>query len=115
SVGGGLSNWAYAAASTVGGGFYNTASGLYSTVSGGYDNTADGLTSTVAGGRSNTASGAYAFAGGKLAFASRDGEFVWADSTNAAFDPQDSAHNGNGLWWANAANTFNVRAKGGVM
>jgi hypothetical protein len=127
SVGGGLSNWAYAAYSTVSGGSGNTASGYGSAVLGGVLNSATstfavalggaanhatGIQSVAAGGGGNTASGLNSFAAGAGANASATGEFVWADDNNSHdFDPSLAPPFG---WGANAGNTFNVRATGGL-
>ncbi|MBI5478639.1 MAG: tail fiber domain-containing protein [Deltaproteobacteria bacterium] len=63
----------------------NSVLGSFGTVSGGYDNTAGtGQFATVPGGAGNVAAGAYSFAAGRMADASFDGCFVWADSTNAS-------------------------------
>ena len=102
TVGGGDNNTAFDGYSTVGGGRSNTASGLYSTVSGGYGNDANANYSTISGGSNNTASGNYSVAAGRRAkTGANDGVFIFADSTNADFT-------------ALAANTFNIRASGGL-
>jgi hypothetical protein len=128
SVGGGVSNWAYAAYSVVAGGTKNTASGYssavlggslnsatdqYSVALGGNFNHATGLGSVTVGGFDNTASAASSWAAGTAAKATAAGEFVWSDNleNGAPFDPSLAAPYG---WGANAANTFNVRATGGV-
>jgi hypothetical protein len=111
TVGGGNSNTASGNASTVGGGYANTASGVISTVGGGDFNTASGYGSTVGGGLENTAIGDYSFAAGHRAKATRDGQFVWADSRVFEFNPETNGSFGGGT---NLANTFNVRATGGV-
>jgi hypothetical protein len=108
-VGGGAINTASGNSSVVGGGFGNIASGGFSTIGGGIANAASGDDSTIPGGASNIASGDSSFAAGSIALAVATGEFVWADSTAQAFDPQTANHG-----WSNAANTFNVRATGGV-
>jgi len=127
TVAGGLANVAGGYASTIGGGYfnessthigttisggyYNAANQPYSTVSGGYGNYAAGAYSMIPGGLSNRAMATVAFAAGYKAIALENGEFVWADDTNADFDPSLSPHGwGNG----NAINTFNVRASGGI-
>jgi hypothetical protein len=66
-----------------------------------YGNTASGDYSVVPGGRANTAAGVDSFAAGRRAKANHTGVFVWGDSTVA-----DVA--------SSAANTFNVRASGGI-
>jgi hypothetical protein len=107
TVAGGSSNTASGVSSTVGGGGANTASSGSSTVAGGLSNIASGALSTVAGGQSNTASGDYSFAAGRQAKAAGQGSFVWADSTPLDYN----AGGGNG---PSNANSFNVRATGGV-
>jgi hypothetical protein len=100
TIGGGQSNTAswYA---TVGGGYGNWAQGDHATVGGGLSNIAAGSYATVPGGASNVASGNYSFAAGYNAKAWNPGDFVWADSTGAAFA-------------AGNDNVFQVRASGGV-
>jgi hypothetical protein len=101
TVAGGNSNAAETEADTVGGGHGNIAGGSSSTVGGGYGNTASGGASTIPGGSSNTASGSYSFAAGTQAAATQDGAFVWGDNTLVnVISP--------------AANTFTVRASGGI-
>ena len=107
SVGGGQQNEAIGGWATVGGGTLNVASGVNATVAGGAVNVASGTDSIVAGGANNVASGRASFAAGEGAKATADGEFVWADFRQFDFDPAVSG-------WANATNTFNVRATGGV-
>lgn len=99
TIGGGDNNQVAGTAGFVGGGANNWASG-YAVVAGGQNNTAnpDG---TVPGGQFNFAGGNYSFAAGFRAKAYFDGDFVWADSTDADFG-------------AAAANQFIVRAGGGV-
>lgn len=99
TVAGGDDNQAAGTAATVGGGLNNWASG-YGVVSGGRDNVAN-PNGTVPGGQSNFASGDYSFAAGRRAKAYFDGDFVWADSTDADFG-------------SSAVNQFVVRASGGV-
>jgi trimeric autotransporter adhesin len=101
AVGGGTSNTASGPASTVAGGTSNTASSFQSTVAGGLLNRASGARSTVAGGQFNTASGDRSFAAGTQAKATQNGSFVWGDET---FSDLTSP----------AANTFTVRASGGI-
>lgn len=101
SIGGGQNNTAAGVRASIGGGYQNTAAGNYASVVGGGRNTASGDYSFVAGGYNNTASGAYSFAAGRRAQADHDGSFVWADSQDFDFSTI-------------AANTFRVRATGGV-
>ncbi len=111
TVAGGESNTGSATDGTVGGGIGNTASGFEATtVGGGWGNTANGNYSTVPGGLNNKAQGAGSFAAGEFAIAGGDGSFAWADATGFIFDPS----NGPGGWGSNRANTFSVRATGGV-
>jgi hypothetical protein len=100
SIGGGLFNRAAGDKSTVGGGFFNAATNTASTVSGGGGNYAPGYYATVPGGSQNSAEGSFSFAAGQNAHATHDGSFVWGDGTGAA----------NSI----GANTFAVRASGGV-
>ena len=110
SVLGGFNNTASGSASSILGGEHNTASGNGSSILGGYYNTASGSSSSVAGGSDNTASGTNSFAAGSYATANRNGAFVWADvSTSTSFATST-------VWAAPfGANTFSVRAVGGVM
>jgi Chaperone of endosialidase len=101
TVGGGYLNNASNTNDTVGGGQGNQASGSSSTVAGGYSNTASGGAATVPGGSGNTASGGYSFAAGTQAKATQNGSFVWGDSTVSDLTSP-------------AANTFTVRASGGI-
>ncbi len=116
TVGGGYDNAASGAGATVGGGHFNTASGPDATAGGGYGNTASGYIATVGGGWGNQATnsnatvpggmynvagGQYSFAAGRQAQAIHDGDFVWADSQDAAFP-------------STAINQFLIRAAGGV-
>jgi len=101
SVGGGQSNTAGSSYSTVGGGQSNTTSGNYASIGGGTSNAASGYAASIVGGSHNAAQGMESFAAGYRAKANEDGTFVWADST-----PFDYVSNG--------ANTFNVRATGGL-
>ena len=110
-VSGGYKNKASDRFSTVAGGFVNEASGNSSTVAGGAYNVASGVYSMVAGGNKNTASGTLSFAAGSTAYADKDGTFVWADDSTVL--PFKVTTN-----WpqpAFGANTFNVRATGGVI
>ncbi len=92
---------------TIAGGFDNSISSSLSstlneaTIGGGFSNTVSGAWATVPGGTQNTAAGAYSFAAGNRAKANADGAFVWADSQAADFSSA-------------GANSFAVRAKGGV-
>jgi len=108
TVAGGNVNTASAALATVGGGNTNHATAQSATVSGGWVNTASGNAATVPGGANNVASGAYSFAAGAQAIASQNGTFVWADTTSLSFDPFSYITPGG------IANSFNVRATGGV-
>lgn len=120
TVSGGWDNTATYFRSTVGGGQENTASAPYATIAGGRNNTITGTAgasaigggrgnvitdsanfATIPGGRSNRAEGAYSFAAGRRAQALYDGDFVWADSTDADFA-------------ATGPDQFMVRATGGV-
>jgi trimeric autotransporter adhesin len=101
TVGGGFNNTASGSSATVGGGNGNTTSGDSATVGGGWGNTASGQYATVPGGIDNVAQGDYSFAAGRQARATHDGAFVWGGS-----NPFNVA--------SPAANTFNVRATGGI-
>ncbi len=120
TVSGGWDNTATYFRSTVGGGEGNTASAPYATIAGGRNNTITGTAgasaigggrenaitdsanfAAIPGGRSNRAEGAYSFAAGRRAQALYDGDFVWADSTDADFA-------------ATGPDQFMVRATGGV-
>jgi hypothetical protein len=110
TVAGGSSNWAYAAMSTIAGGYDNVASGFGSTVGGGFFSRATATGATVPGGIRNAADGVGSFAAGVNAKATGAGQFTWADnSTDNTFDPGALSQG-----WVNPANTFNVRALGGV-
>lgn len=115
-VGGGSDNAATGQQATVAGGDENTAGGVRSGVGGGSNNQAYGLNAMVAGGAGNRASGRFAtvpggfeneamesfsFAAGRQARALHKGAFVWADSSNVAFESTDD-------------NQFLIRAGGGV-
>ena len=111
-IGAGTNNMATGTASVVTGGDFNTASGQDAVVSGGIDNLASATASTVAGGWDNIASGLKSFAAGYGAQALKDGEFVWSDdSTDTPFEASTASEP---IGWPSAANTFNVRATGGV-
>jgi hypothetical protein len=101
TVGGGSSNTASGERSMVGGGWSNTASGSFATVSGGGSNTASGVYSTVPGGLNNVALGNYSFAAGRRAKANSEGAFVWGAGVDADIVSP-------------AANSFSVRAPGGI-
>lgn len=104
-IGGGYGNYIQdGAACTIGGGSLNRmpySGTYYGTIGGGqYNLIYPGSYGTVPGGLSNTASG-FSFAAGRRAKAVYQGDFVWADSTDADFQ-------------ATGANQFLVRASGGV-
>jgi hypothetical protein len=101
TVGGGYYNSAGGFASTVAGGFQNYAANNAATVAGGYQNNATNYAAIVVGGANNLAGGQYSLAAGRLAQATNDGAFVWADSQNAPFGSTGS-------------NQFCIRAQGGV-
>lgn len=114
TVGGGYSNLAGSPYGTVAGGDNNQVAGQrgfvgggegnwassYGVVAGGLSNTANPY-GTIPGGVQNFAGGDYSFAAGRRAKAYYDGNFVWADSTDADFG-------------ATATDQFLVRASGGV-
>jgi len=83
------------------GGRQNIVGGSVATVGGGYLNTATGNYATVPGGSNNVASGVDSFAAGSAAQATNSGAFVWADLESTPFT-------------STGANSFNVRASGGV-
>jgi hypothetical protein len=85
----------------VAGGYGNNASGYGATISGGYGSTAAGQFSMVPGGHFNSAAGSHSLAAGRKAKANHAGAFVWADATDADFA-------------SNQANSFIIRASGGV-
>ena len=118
---GGLNNKAYASYSFVGGGQDNAISdsrthsvicggqsntitaGTHGFIGGGKSNTVAAAYASVLGGVSCSASGAYSIAMGRRAkTGSNAGAFVFADSTDADFEPS-------------AADTFCIRASGGLM
>src|SRR5208282_228148 len=84
-----------------GGGNRNTVSGNWATIGGGYLNSATTNFATVPGGSNNVASGQNSFAAGANAQATNSGAFVWADAEGTPFTSTN-------------ANSFNVRASGGV-
>jgi hypothetical protein len=96
-----------ASGATIGGGTSNVANGTFATISGGATNAAGSSWATVAGGASNSASGNFSFAAGRQAKAESEGSFVWADSTPLNY-------RGGFLGGPTIANSFNVRATGGV-
>jgi hypothetical protein len=114
TIGGGQNNVVSLGGATIAGGNSNQAGGFDASVGGGNSNVASGGAATIPGGISNTAAGNYSFAAGRRAKAGYDGAFLWADSTDLDFRVQLSEFSGAGPGWANAANTFNVRATGGV-
>jgi len=83
------------------GGQFNIVGGSYSAVGGGYQNHATNNYATVPGGSNNVASGVFSFAAGSAAQATNFGAFVWADPEATPFTSTN-------------ANSFNVRASGGV-
>ena len=102
TVGGGTGNQAVGFRSTVAGGWENSTYGDADTVGGGAGNRAAGSYSTIPGGEANNALGPYSFAAGTSAAANHEGSFVWGDH-----------HLGDEVA-SPAANTFTVRASGGV-
>jgi hypothetical protein len=98
-VAGGSANQAVSSESAVGGGNINFASGRAATVGGGLHNETSGDFATIPGGQFNDA-GAGSFAAGQFAHATNGGSFVWSDGTAITQSP--------------AANTFSVRASGGI-
>ena len=87
--------------SFLGGGQGNFVGGYWATVGGGYQNSATNIFATVPGGSNNVAGGPFSFAAGADAQAVNSGAFVWADAEGAPFTSTN-------------ANSFNVRANGGV-
>ena len=83
------------------GGQGNIVGGYNSAVGGGYKNNAINNYATVPGGSNNVASGVDSFAAGSAAQATNSGAFVWADLESTPFT-------------STTANSFNVRASGGV-
>ena len=100
TVAGGSGNFALPNYGAVGGGAGNTANNSYGAISGGFLNTA-GYAATVPGGIQNATTGDYSFAAGSNAKATHTGAFVWSDANTANYQSV-------------AANTFNIRASGGV-
>jgi hypothetical protein len=103
TIGGGQNNTiGNAFQPTVGGGYGNNASANYATVAGGNANTASGTFATVPGGEFNQAKGSYSLACGYGAIANAANTFVWADGQASSFSS------------GGTANSFNIRATGGV-
>ena len=102
TIAGGHQNTIAADHATIAGGDQNTitVNATYATIGGGAQNSPYGAYGTVPGGYGNVAS-AFAFAAGRRAKAIYQGDFVWADSTDADF---------SGF----RADEFAVRAAGGV-
>ncbi len=101
TVSGGYSNVASGDNATIAGGKTNTASGTYSSIVGGFHNRADGTRASVLGGEENEATGSYSVALGRRAKSADQGIFTFADSSDFDFT-------------SNTANSFRVRATGGV-
>jgi Chaperone of endosialidase len=105
-IGGGFVNQILhdSAYSSITGGKANfiAADSPYCALGGGSNNTAVGICATVPGGSRNNAGGNYSFAAGHRAKTSYQGDFVWADSTDADFT-------------SSAANQFAARCIGGVI
>jgi hypothetical protein len=99
---GGMANLIVSGAdySFVGGGIGNTMNADHSMIGGGKNNTALNSYATIPGGSGNEA-GKYSFAAGQQAQALYTGDFVWADSQNAAFA-------------SSSDNQFLIRASGNV-
>jgi len=121
TVSGGYSNTASGDSATVSGGNQNAAEGNYSTIVGGGGHTASGSSSTVAGGNNNISSGDYSFTAGRYAEASNDNAFVWNDGSGASdangsppADRFSSSTTTNLSGAPSGAETFNVKARGGV-
>ena len=87
--------------SFLGGGQNNFVAGYWATVGGGFQNSATNSYATVPGGSNNVAGGLSSFAAGSGAQAVNPGAFVWADAEGVPFSSTN-------------ANSFNVRANGGV-
>ena len=101
TVGGGENNEASASRATIGGGSSNHAFAALATIGGGELNIAAGRGATVPGGEQNFAVGDWSLAAGFRARADHHGTFVFADAQGLTFPSL-------------AANSFNVRASGGV-
>ncbi|MCK9629027.1 MAG: hypothetical protein M0R37_10600 [Bacteroidales bacterium] len=94
----------YSGYGLVGTGVSNTITGTtaqYTTILNGFDNEASGRYSTILNGYQARAVGEYSLASGRYARALHDGAFVWADGEDAVYS-------------STVANSFNVRAGGGV-
>lgn len=103
TIAGGYTNQITSAGSAViSGGGSNAVSAAHGMVGGGYDNDVSGEYGMIPGGMSNVVTGTHSLAAGRRANAIHNGTFVWADSTDADYSSA-------------AANTFNVRASGGVI
>jgi len=102
-LGGGTYNVILAGNSFLGGGNLNTISNnaMYAVLAGGIQNGVGGSYATVPGGSNNVANGANSFAAGTSARATNSGAFVWSDVEGTPFTSTN-------------ANSFNVRANGGV-
>jgi hypothetical protein len=107
SLGGGYWNMVSnnAGCATLSGGAWNQihSNARYCTIGGGAWNEIqrNAQYATIPGGDHNVAGGTYSFAAGRRARATRQGSFVWADSTDLNLS-------------ASADNEFTVRASGGV-
>ena len=102
-LGGGSYNTILAGNSFLGGGQQNTISNnaTYAVLAGGVQNGVGGSYASVVGGSNNLANGANSFAAGTSARATNSGAFVWSDVEGTPFTSTN-------------ANSFNVRANGGV-
>ena len=102
TVGGGVGNSisTNGSQSVIGGGTYNASSARSATIGGGNQNSVTGDYGTVPGGDFNVAN-TNSFAAGHRAQANYQGDFVWADSTEADF-------------FSTARDQFLIRASGGV-
>jgi hypothetical protein len=102
TIAGGSGNTIGSFGSAIGGGAGNIAQTniSYCTIAGGFQNVVNGDYGTVPGGSDNTAS-TNCFAAGHRARANGNGNFVWADSTEADFS-------------SSGKNQFLIRAGGGV-
>ncbi len=102
-VGNGISNTISAPAqyASVVNGISNTVTAIHGFVGSGVTNTVSGAYGSILSGKLNLASGEYSSASGVRARALHKGAWVWADSTDADYESL-------------AADSFNIRAKGGV-
>jgi hypothetical protein len=110
TIAGGSDNFVAENSGTIGGGQGNSVTGteisisenlsVSGTVAGGTSNVVNGGYGMIPGGFGNSATN-YAFAAGRLAEATNQGAFVWADSTGTAFASTNN-------------DSFMVRASGGV-